>query len=137
MQTKRILFLCGFLDMLLFEETRLLIELQKKRLTKKKQKTDSRSHTFFGPKTCNCKICLSNLAERMVSNKFQEILPKLPDKLLSFVMQGKKTLFQIDYILVTLIWHIPLFKEGKRVLFSLHVVLLSQLNISWLSVLIC
>ena len=30
----------------------------------------------------------------LVSNKFHEILPKLPDKLLSFfVIQGKKTLF--------------------------------------------
>ena len=34
-------------------------------------------------------------------------------------------------------WHIPLSWEGKRLLFALHVVLLSQLNISWLSVLIC
>ena len=27
--------------------------------------TDSRSHAFFGPKTCNRQICISNLAERM------------------------------------------------------------------------
>ena len=32
---------------------------------KKKLKTDSRSHAFFGPKTFNCQICISNLAERM------------------------------------------------------------------------
>ena len=38
----------------------------------------------------------------LVSNKFQEILPKLPNCYL-FVIQGKKTLFQIDYIFVTLI----------------------------------
>ena len=31
----------------------------------KKKKTDSRSHAFFGPKTFNCQICLSSLAERM------------------------------------------------------------------------
>ena len=29
------------------------------------KKTDSRSHAFFGPKTFNCQICISNLAERM------------------------------------------------------------------------
>ena len=45
--------LCGFLDMLVFEETRLLIELRKKLLTKKQQ-TNSRSHAFFGPKTFDC-----------------------------------------------------------------------------------
>ena len=28
-------------------------------------KTDSRSHGFFRPKTFNCQICISNLAERM------------------------------------------------------------------------
>ena len=34
----------------------------------------------------------------LVFNKFHEIQPKLPDKLLSFVIQGKKTLFkQITY----------------------------------------
>ena len=30
-----------------------------------KIKNDSRSHAFFGPKTFNCQICISNLAERM------------------------------------------------------------------------
>ena len=60
---KPIVFLCRFLDMLVFEETRLLIELRKKLLTT--TKTDSRSHAFFGPKTLNCQICISNLAERM------------------------------------------------------------------------
>ena len=29
----------------------------------------------------------------LISNKFHEIPPKLPDKLLSFVIQGKKILF--------------------------------------------
>ena len=29
------------------------------------ENTDSGSHAFFGPKTCNCQICLSNLTERM------------------------------------------------------------------------
>ena len=33
--------------------------------------------------------------------------------------------------------HIPLFWEKKRLLFVLHVILQSQLNISWLSMLIC
>ena len=32
---------------------------------KKKLKTDSRSRAFFGPKTSNCQIWLSSLAERM------------------------------------------------------------------------
>ena len=40
-----------------------------------------------------------------------------------FVIQGKKTLFSIDYILVILIWHIPLFGEKKKLLFVLHVLL--------------
>ena len=63
-QTKRKLFVCGLLDMLIFEETRLLIELRKKLLMKEK-KTDSRSHAFFGPKTFNCQICISSLVKRM------------------------------------------------------------------------
>ena len=29
------------------------------------KRTDSRSHVFFGPKTFNCQMCISNLAERM------------------------------------------------------------------------
>ena len=29
------------------------------------KKNDSRSHAFFKPKTINCQICLSSLAERM------------------------------------------------------------------------
>ena len=59
MQTKKEIVLCGFLDMLVFKETRLLIELRKKLLTKKKSKAakealdkkkrKSRSRAFFGP----------------------------------------------------------------------------------------
>ena len=40
----------------------------------------------------------------MVSNKFYEILPKLPDKLLSFYIQGKKTVLNrlhIDHSYLT------------------------------------
>ena len=37
----------------------------KEALDKNKLKTDSRSHAFFGPKTFNCQICISNLADRM------------------------------------------------------------------------
>ena len=32
---------------------------------KARQETDSQSHAFFGPKTFNCQICVSNLAERL------------------------------------------------------------------------
>ena len=32
---------------------------------KRKRKNDNRSHAFFGPKTFNCQICISNLAERI------------------------------------------------------------------------
>ena len=78
--------------MLVFEETSLLIELPNKHLIKK---PDSRSHVFFGPKTFNCQMCTSNLAEEwdeavLVSNKFHEILPKLPNKLLSFCNTRKE-----------------------------------------------
>ena len=56
----------------------------------RQQKTDSRSHAFFGPKTFNCQICIYQVWQKewdetgLVSNKFHEILSKLPDKLLSF-----------------------------------------------------
>ena len=98
MQTKRNLFLCGFLDMLVFEETKLLTELRKKLLTKNKNKTkknDSRSHAFFGPKTLNCQINISIWQKEwdetvLVCNKFHEILPKLPEKLLSFCNTRKE-----------------------------------------------
>ena len=36
----------------------------------KKKKNYSQSHAFFGPKTFNCRICISNLAEKMGSNCF-------------------------------------------------------------------
>ena len=50
------------------------------------RKTDSRSHVLFGPKTFNCQISLSIWQKDwdeivLVSNKFNKILPKLPDKL--------------------------------------------------------
>ena len=86
MQTKRKLFLCGFLDMLIFEETRLPIELGRKLWIK----TDSRSHAFFRPKTVKCQMYIYEIWQKewdetiLMSNKFHEILPKLPDKLLSF-----------------------------------------------------
>ena len=47
------------------------------------KKIDSQSHAFFGPESFNCQICISNL-------KFHEILPKLPDKLLSFCNTRKE-----------------------------------------------
>ena len=37
---------------------------------KQNKKTDSRSHALFGPKTFNCQVCISNLAERMGLNCF-------------------------------------------------------------------
>ena len=81
-QTKRKLFLCGFLDMLVFEETRLLIELRKKLLT-----ADLMPFSDLKPFTAKYvyQIWQKEWDETvLVSNKFHEILWKLPDKLLSF-----------------------------------------------------
>ena len=86
MQTKRKLFLCGFLDMLVFEETRLLIELRKKLLTKKLT-ADLMFFSDLKPLTAKYvyEIWQKEWDETvLVSNKFHEILPKLPDKILSF-----------------------------------------------------
>ena len=71
------------------------------------KKTDSRSHALFGYKTFNCQTFISNLAERMdetvlVPNKFHEILPKFPDKLLSFCNTRKE-----NTVLNRLIPHTP------------------------------
>ena len=71
--------------MLVFEETRLLIELRKKT-----KKTDSRSHAFFEPKPLTAKYAYQIWQKEWdetvsVSNKFQEILPKLPDKPVMFL----------------------------------------------------
>ena len=71
----------------------------KKALDKKKFKNDFQSHAFFGPKTFNCQICIYQIWQKewdktvLVSDKFHEILPKLPDKLLSFLILGKKIPF--------------------------------------------
>ena len=87
MQTERKLFLCGFLHMSVYEETRLLIELRKNLLIKKKKKTDSRFYAFLGPKTFKCQRYIYQILQKewvetvLVSNKFHEGLPKLPDKL--------------------------------------------------------
>ena len=42
----------------------------KEALDKKTKTTYSRSHALFGPKTFNCQVCISNLAERMGLNCF-------------------------------------------------------------------
>ena len=96
MQTKRKLFLCGFLVMLVFEETRLLIELRKKLLTKK---STAELMPFSDLKLFTAKYVYQIWQKEwdetgLESNKFHGILPKLPDKLCYlFVIQGKKTLF--------------------------------------------
>ena len=92
MQTKRTLFLCGFLDMLVFEETRLLIELRKKLLTKK---TTIDLMPFSDLKHLTAKYVYQVWQKEwdetgLVSNKFHEILPKLPDKLLPFYNTRKE-----------------------------------------------
>ena len=92
MQTKRKLFLCGFLDMLVFEETRLLIELQKKLLTKKPT-ADLMPFSDLKPLTAKYvhKVWLNEWDKTgLLFNKFHEILPKLPDKLLSFFNTRKE-----------------------------------------------
>ena len=91
-QTKRKLFLCGFLDMLAFEETRLLIELQKKLLTKKPT-ADLMLFSDLKPLAAEYvyQIWQKEWDETvLVCNKFHEILPKLPDKLLSFCSRRKE-----------------------------------------------
>ena len=92
MQTKRKLFSCGFQDMLVFEETRLLIELRKKLLTINRQLI---SCLFRTSKPLTAKYVYQIWQEEwdesvVVSNKFHEILPKLPDKLLSFCNTRKE-----------------------------------------------
>ena len=92
MQTKRKLFLSGFLDMLVFEETRLLIELQKKLLTKKPT-ADLMPFSDLKPLTAKYiyQVWQKEWDETgLVSNIFHKILPKLPDKLLSFCNTRKK-----------------------------------------------
>ena len=64
--------------MLVFEETRLLTELRKKLFIENRQPISCLFRTYEWDETV------------LVSNKFHEIPPKLPDKLLSFVIQGKK-----------------------------------------------
>ena len=107
-------FLCGFLDMLVFEETRLLIELRKTLLIQNRQPI---SCLFLYLKPLTAKYVYQIWQKKktkkkkgggdetvLVSNKFHEYLPNLPDTLLSFfVIHGEHTLFCIDYILITLI----------------------------------
>ena len=59
----------------------------------------------------------------LVSVSFTKFYRNFQTNSYLFVIQGKKTLFWTDYILVTLIWHIPLFWEKKRLLFVLHAML--------------
>ena len=72
--------------MLVFEKTRLLIELRKKLLTKKPT-ADLMPFSGLRPLTAKYvhQIWQKEWDETgLVSNKFHEMLPKLPDKLLSF-----------------------------------------------------
>ena len=92
MQTKRKLFLCGFLDMLVFEETRLLIQLRKQLLIKK---TTANLMPFSDLKPVTAKYVYQIWRKKwdetvLVSNKFHEILPKLPAKRLSFCNTRKE-----------------------------------------------
>ena len=73
-------------DMLVFKETRQLIELRKKLLTKKK-KTTADLMPFSDLKSLSAKYVYQIWQKEwnetiLVSNKFHEILPKLPDKLI-------------------------------------------------------
>ena len=63
------------------------------------KKNDNRSHAFFGPKPLTAKYVYQVWQKEwvetgLVSNKFHEILPKLPDKLLSFCNTRKKHCFK-------------------------------------------
>ena len=92
MQTKRKLFLSGLLDMFIFEETRLLIELRKNLLTKK---PTADLMPFSDPKPLTAKYVYQTWKNEwdetvLVSNKFHEILPKLSDELLSFCNTRKE-----------------------------------------------
>ena len=92
MQTKKKLFLYGFLNMLVFEETRLLIELRKKLLTKKPS-ADLMPFSDLKPLTAKYVDQMSQTEwdeTVLVSDKFHKILLKLPDKLLSFCKTRKE-----------------------------------------------
>ena len=97
--------------MLVFEETRLLIELRKKLLTKKKKKRKKKTQQnkqqlkttadlmpFLDLKPLTAK-CVYQIWQKewdetvLVSNMFHEILPNLSGKLLSFCNTRKKKLF--------------------------------------------
>ena len=128
MQTKRKLFLCGFLDMSVFEETRLPIELRKKLLTRNRQLISC----LFRTRDLTAKYVYQVWQKEwdetgLVSNKFHEILPKLPDKLLSFCNTRKENTvlnrLHIGYFYLTHSFIL-------RLLFVLNVMLYSQLNIS-------
>ena len=77
-----------------FEELRLLIELPKKLLTKK---TTADLIPFLDPKPLTAKYMYHVWQKGwdetvLVSNKFHEILPKLPDKLLFFCNTRKENI---------------------------------------------
>ena len=63
---------------------------------KQKKKNDGRSHALFGPKKPLTAKYVYQIWQRewdetgLVSNRFHEILPKLPDKLLSFCNTRKE-----------------------------------------------
>ena len=81
MQTKRKLFLCGFLDMLVFKETSLLIELRKKALD---NRPTADLMPFSDLKLLTAKYVYQVWQKEwdetgLISNKFHEILPKLPE----------------------------------------------------------
>ena len=94
------LFLCGFLEMLVFEETRLLIELLKKLLIKKIKKNPTADLMPFSDlKPLTAKYVYQVWQKEwdetvLISNKFHEILPKLPDKFIFLLYKERKHCFK-------------------------------------------
>ena len=83
--------------MLVIEEMRLLIKLRKKLLIKKKPTADLMPSSDLKPLTAKSvyQIWQRKCDETgLVSNKFHEILLKLPDKLLSFCNTRKEDSFK-------------------------------------------
>ena len=112
--------------MLVFEETRLLIELRKKLLTKK---PTADLMPFSDPKPLTAKYVYQTWKNEwdetvLVSNKFHEILLKLPDKLLSFCNTRKEnTVLNRLHIGHSYLTHSFILKKKKRLLCVLHVML--------------
>ena len=127
--------------MLVFEETRLQIELRKKLLIKK-QTADL--IPFLDLKPLSAKYVYQIWQEEwdetvLVSNKFHEILWKLPDKLLSFCNTRKEnTVLKRLRIGHSYLTHsFILRKEEAPVCVAWNAAITATQNISCLSVLIC